>query len=272
MILTIDIGNTKILVARFDENQPMVNGELKPVKTYRIPTGDNWNMNSIEVALSMHWNVLEYGELTGCIISSVVPRLTYMFEEAVYNVTGIQPIIVKNRMNLGFAIDMEHPEKVGCDQLVDVCAAMHEHSGNLIVVDMGTSTTMSVVRMEGEAYTYCGTIIMPGLVISQKALAENCAQLPDVDLYQLPKDGVNLIARNTVESIQSGLVYGHASMVDGMIDRIMEASGFKAEDTTIIATGGFAHFALPNCKHSEIILDENLVIKGLYYLYMMNRS
>ena len=272
MILTIDIGNTKIIVARFDENAPMKDGCLTPVKTYRIPTNDNWNINTIEVALTMHWNVLEYGELTGCIISSVVPRLTYMFEDAVYNVTGIHSIIVRNNMKLGFRVEMDHPEKVGCDLLVDTCGAMTEHSGNLIIIDMGTATTFSILRVEeDQSKTYSGTIIMPGLGISQKALAENCAQLPEVDLYKLPKNGVRLDARNTVESIQSGLVYGHAAMVDGMIERIMKNQNFAAESTTVIATGGLAPTVLPNCYNKDIILDENLMLKGLYYLYEKNQ-
>ena len=162
-------------------------------------------------------------------------------------------------MKTGLNIIMDNPKTVGSDMIVDAIAAINEHPCPLIVIDMGTATTISVIDHSGN---YIGGIIYPGLKVSLDSLSHNTAQLPSISL-DIPK---KVIGKNTIDCMRSGIMYGNAGMLDGIIDRMEEELGTPA---TIIATGGMSRFIVPLCKHT-IIYDEELLLKGLLTLYNKN--
>jgi len=253
MILAIDMGNTNIVVGAIDENQTYF--------TERITT--NRTQTALEYAIKIK-NLLEIYDLTperfkGAIMSSVVPPLNAPLASAVNKIFGFRPKIVGAGMKTGLNIIMDNPKTVGSDMIVDAIAAINEHPCPLIVIDMGTATTISVIDHSGN---YIGGIIYPGLKVSLDSLSHNTAQLPSISL-DIPK---KVIGKNTIDCMRSGIMYGNAGMLDGIIDRMEEELGTKA---TIIATGGMSRFIVPLCKHT-IIYDEELLLKGLLTLYNKN--
>ena len=153
----------------------------------------------------------------------------------------------------------DHPASLGSDLVVDAVAATEEYSGMIAIFDMGTATTCSVVD---EKRSYLGTLIMPGIKISQDALTERTSQLPYI-CFEKPK---HMIGKNTIESMQSGLIYGNAAMVDGLIERLEAEVG---GEMTVVATGGIAGIIVPFCR-KKIIYEPDLLLKGLWYIYHKN--
>ena len=184
----------------------------------------------------------------GVIISSVVPDLTDLVREGMAVLTGVKPLVVGQGIKTGIRIATDHPASLGSDLVVDAVAAAEEYPGPAAVFDLGTATTCSVIDRKR---AYLGTLIMPGIGISQEALSERAAQLPHIR-FERPK---HLIGKNTVESMQSGLVYGNAAMIDGLIERIEEE---LHEKVTAIATGGAAKRIVPHCRR-EIVCDPDAV-------------
>ncbi|MGN0205135.1 MAG: type III pantothenate kinase, partial [Coprococcus sp.] len=174
--------------------------------------------------------------------------------------TGITPMVVGQGIKTGIRIAIDRPAGLGTDLVVDAVAASEEYNGPLAIFDLGTATTCSVVD---EQRSYLGTLIMPGVVISQEALTEKTSQLPHIR-FEKPK---HMIGKNTVESMQSGLLYGNAAMLDGLIDRVETELGRKV---TVIVTGGIGSLIVPFCRH-EMIYDPDLLLKGLWYIYYKNQ-
>ena len=170
-------------------------------------------------------------------------------------------MLVGSGMKTGLNIIMDNPKTTGSDMIVDAVAALREYPAPLIVIDMGTATTMSVIDPAGN---YIGGVILPGLRISLDTLSSRTAQLPQISLETPGK----VIGKNTIDCMRSGIMYGTASMIDGIIDR-MEAE--LGEKTTVIATGGLSRFVMPLCRH-DIIIDNALLLKGLFILYQKNRK
>ena len=254
MILAIDMGNTNIVIGAIDENQTYF--------SERITT--NRTQTALEYAIKIK-NLLEIYRLTpeqfeGAIMSSVVPPLNAPLSSAVNKIFGFRPKIVGAGMKTGLNIIMDNPKTVGSDMIVDAVAAISEYPCPLIIIDMGTATTISVVDAAGH---YIGGIIYPGLKVSLDSLSHNTAQLPSISL-DIPK---KVIGKNTIDCMRSGIMYGNAGMLDGIIGRMEEELGGPA---TIIATGGMSRFIVPLCKHT-IIYDEELLLKGLLTLYNKNR-
>ena len=169
-------------------------------------------------------------------------------------------MLVESGMKTGLNVLMDNPKTVGSDMIVDAVAAMDEYPLPLAIIDMGTATTISVVDNKGN---YIGGIIHPGLRISLDTLSSKTAQLPQVNL-DIPK---KVIAKNTIDSMRSGILFGHAGMMDGIIYRMEEELG---EKLNVVATGGLAPFVAPLCKH-DIIVDDSLLLKGLLKLYIKNQ-
>ena len=163
-------------------------------------------------------------------------------------------------MKTGLNIVMDNPKTVGSDMIVDAVAALREYSLPVIIIDMGTATTMSVVDQKGN---YIGGVILPGLRVSLDSLSSKTAQLPSISL-DIPQ---KIIGKNTIDCMRSGIMYGSAGMIDGILDRMEDELGQSA---TVVATGGLSRFVVPLCRH-KIVYDEALLMKGLWILYEKNQ-
>ena len=254
MILAIDMGNTNIVIGGIDSE-----------KTYfveRITT--NHVKTSLEYAINIK-NIFEIhdvakSQVEGAIMSSVVPPLNATLSSAVKKILGFHPMLVGYGMKTGLNIKMDNPKTVGSDMIVDAVAALKDYPCPIVVIDMGTATTMSVIDQGGN---YIGGVILPGLRVSLDSLSSKTAQLPNISL-DIPK---KVIGKNTIDCMRSGIMYGTAAMLDGMLDRVEEELGFS---TTVVATGGMAQFIAPLCRR-EIRLEKDLLLKGLNIIYQKNK-
>lgn len=253
MILAIDIGNTNIVIGCFEGSSIKF--------TERLST--NHKATELEYAI-LFKNVLEIysvepSEIDGGIISSVVPSLTNVVKHAVGKITKNQILVIGPGIKTGLSILTDNPAQLGSDLVVDAVACINEYPLPAAIFDMGTATTISVVDKNK---SYLGTVIIPGMEVSLNSLVGGTSQLPKISLDP-PK---SVIGTNTVESMKSGILYSTASAIDGMIDRIEEELG---EKVTVIATGGLAGTVVPLCRR-EIILDDELLLKGLSVIYNKN--
>lgn len=253
MILTIDIGNTNIAFGGF-EGDALV---------FVAHVATNASLTEDEYAAKLHQTLILYGasvsSVEGAIISSVVPPLNSVMKKAVRFLFGVEPITVGPGIKTGISIHCDTPSSVGSD-LICACVAAHYLYGSpSLIVDMGTATKMMVVNEKG---AFIGVSIIPGVHMGMEALASGTAQLPQVSL-ELPS---SVIGKNTVDSIRSGVIFGSAALVDGMIDRINEELG---KQLPVYATGGLAPIITPHCRH-DMTLDPYLVLKGLSLLYSKN--
>lgn len=255
MLLAIDIGNTNIVIGGIKDNQIVFEARIA---TDRSKTSDQYAVD-IKDILSLFDVKAE--DIQDCIISSVVPPVFNSVRTGILKVTGKSPMVVGPGLKTGLKIHMDNPAQVGSDRIVIAVAALAEYKPPLILMDLGTATTLEVV---GEGSTYLGGCIIPGVRISLDALTSRTAQLPGIRLEQ-PK---RVIGKNTVDCMRSGIMYGTAAMLDGMLDRLEEELGSPA---TVIATGGIAQFVVPLCRR-EIKLEKDLLLKGLNLIYQKNKS
>ncbi len=253
MILAIDIGNSNIVIGGVRDNEIVFEARLR---TETTKTSDQYCVD-LKIILDVYGICRE--DVEGAIIASVVPQVLNSMQTAVKKLTGKQSMVVGPGLKTGLNIRLENPGQTGADLVVGCVAALKEHKPPMIIVDMGTATTMVVLDETG---ALVGGSISPGIKISMDALTDRTALLPGLQLDQPKK----VIGRNTIDCMRSGIMYGAASMLDGMIDRMEEELGYK---TTVIATGGISKFVLPLCK-KEIIYDKDLLIKGLVALYYDN--
>lgn len=254
LLLAVDVGNTNITVGCLDEGG-------KPVFEARFST--DWNKTRDEYAVLFKNTFSIYGtpvgDIVGGIISSVVPPLTDPLKDAIELIIGKQPMVVGPGLKTGLNILLDNPSQLGADLVAGAVASTAFYPVPQIIVDMGTATTISVIESKGG---FIGGIILPGLRASQEALTSRTSQLPRISL-DTPK---RVIGRGTIECMQSGAIYGAAAMVEGLCDRIEKEVG---EACTVVATGGLAGRVVPHCRR-EIIVDENLLLKGLFILYTKN--
>ena len=254
LILAIDIGNTNIVVGCIRGDEVLF--------TERLST--NTTHTTLEYAISFK-NVLEIyqidaKEIEGAIISSVVPPITNVIRDSIHKITDAEVLIVGPGVKTGLNIMMDNPGQLGADLVADAVAGLKEYSVPFIVIDMGTATTVSVVNGKKQ---YIGGMILPGIGISLDALTARASQLSGISI-DAPK---HVIGRNTIECMKSGVLYSNAAAIDGIIDRVEEELGEKA---TVIATGGLAKKIVSHCK-KDIILDEDLLLKGLLIIYEKNK-
>ena len=240
MILCIDIGNSTVFMGLIHE------GEV--VNSVRFPSA----LTSFTEKIG--------GFIHGCsikkvLLSSVVPSATPLVEEAVRVLTSLSPMVVKRELQPFFKIALDVPASLGADRIADAAGALHDYDLPLIIIDLGTATTFSVIDQEG---VFRGGSIGPGLYTSFRAITEKAAQLKDYQL-QAPE---SVIGTNTQNCINSGIVNGHAAMIDGMVRRIEEETGTQYQ---VILTGGAASKVAPFCK-CRLTVDETLILRGLYYL------
>ena len=256
MLLTVDIGNTNVVMGLMSAR-----GEL--ASHIRFPTDKRRTveefMESFEALIAMHH--FDFSNVNGAIISSVVPELTESVVASVRVMANREPMVVTNRLKLGFTISMDSPERLGADMIADAAAAVNDYQGALAVYDMGTATTCSILSADK---VYLGSIIIPGVVISQDALTAQASQLPFIKFEQ-PK---HLIGRETVDCMRSGMVYGNAAMLDGLSERIADELGTPI---TSIVTGGVSKLIVSACRRS-VVYDPNLLLKGLWDIYHLNNE
>ncbi len=255
MLLAIDIGNSNIVIGGIEENKTRFEARIA---TDRIKTSDQYG---VEIKSMLDLFHIALDEVEGCIISSVVPPVFNAVRTGVVKVTGKNPMVVGPGIKTGLNIHMDDPTSVGSDRIVIAVAALQEYKPPLILVDMGTATTIEVVD---QGNTYLGGCIIPGVRVSAEALSSRASQLPGIQLDK-PK---RVIGKNTVECMRSGIMYGAAAMLDGMLDRMEEELGKK---TTVVATGGMAQFIAPLCKR-EMKLEKDLLLKGLNIIYRKNKK
>lgn len=255
MLLAIDIGNTNIVIGCIRDDEILFEARIA---TDRTRTSDQYG---VEIKNMLEAFGVRKEELTDCIISSVVPPVFNSVRTGVIKVIGKQPIVVGPGLKTGLNIQVDVPSQVGSDRIVIAVAALAEYEAPLILMDLGTATTIEVVE---PGNVYMGGVIIPGVKVSVDALTSRAAQLPGISLDQ-PK---NVIGKNTVDCMRSGVMFGTAGMIDGIVDRMEEELGHKS---TLVATGGMAQFVTPLCKH-EIILEKDLLLKGLNILYKKNKK
>lgn len=199
--------------------------------------------------------------IEGVIISSVVPPVLNSFKTAILKLTGISPLVVGPGIKTGLNILLDNPALAGGDLIVGAVAALAEYKPPLLVIDMGTATTITAIDAKGN---FLGGSIFPGVKISAEALSGKTAQLPAISL-EAPKKA---IGRNTIDCMRSGLMMGTAAMLDGMIERMEDELGSSA---TVVATGGIARYVIPMCRR-QMIYDKDLLLKGLSILYENNKK
>jgi len=253
MILAIDIGNTNIVIGKYDGESliyvaRMVTDPHKSESEYAV---------SIKSILSLDKNNSD--KIDGAIISSVVPPLTQNIQKAINMLYNVEALIVGPGVKTGINLQVDNPSQVGADLICACVGAFNKYDSPSLIIDMGTATKIMVVDEKG---TFMGVSIAPGVEISLKALSGGTAQLPQISLDAPSR----VIAKNTVECMKSGVVFGNASMLDGMIERIEAETGMT---TTHIATGGYSRAIVPHCKN-KITIDDNLVLDGLCTLYYKN--
>ena len=254
MILAIDIGNSNIVIGGLEGDEICFEARLR---TEATKTSDQY---CVDLKILMDVYGVKTEQLEGAIIASVVPQVLNSFQTAVKKLTGKGALVVGPGLKTGLNILLENPSQTGADLVVGCVAALREHKPPMIVVDMGTATTMVALDRNGALIGGC---ICPGVKISMDALTERTALLPGLQLDQ-PKKA---IGRNTIDCMRSGIMMGAACMLDGMVQRMEEELGAKA---TVVVTGGIAKFIVPMCR-TPMIYDKDLLLKGLAALYRDNR-
>lgn len=254
MLLAIDIGNTNIVIGCIKDDEILFKARIA---TDQIRTSDQYG---VEIKNMLEAFGIQKSDISDCIISSVVPPVFHSIRTGVIKVIGKQPMVVGPGLKTGLNIHMDVPSQVGSDRIVAAVAALAEYEAPLILMDMGTATTIEVVEPNN---VYMGGVIFPGVKISLDALTSRAAQLPGISLEK-PKQ---VIGKNTIDCMRSGMMYGTAAMIDGIVERIEEELGHSS---TLVATGGMAQFITPLCKR-KIILEKDLLLKGLNILYKKNK-
>ncbi len=256
MILTIDVGNTNTTIGCFDEN-----GSL--VFESRIST-DNYRMEdqyAVSLADILRLYNIDAKSITGAVLSSVVPPVTVQIKPAIEKICGCRVMTVGPGLKTGLNIKIDEPASLGADMVAVAVGAKENYPLPVIIIDLGTATKIFAVDKTG---AFIGGIIAPGIKISAEALSSKTAALPLIGVSGEPIR--NVIGTNTIDCMRSGLLYGNAFMLDGMVESFEKEIGEKC---TVVATGGFSSVINPLCK-TEFILDENLILNGLFAIYKKN--
>ena len=255
MILVFDVGNTNMAIGVYKGKEMLTHWRIK---TDEGRTSDEYGM-LLRDLFTFHG--IEMIQIQAVVISSVVPSLMMELERTSQQYFSCKPLVVGPGVKTGLAIKYDNPREVGADRVVNAVAAYHKYEGPLIIVDFGTATTFCVVNEKGE---YLGGAISPGIKVSTEALVVKAAKLPRVELIK-PR---NIIGKNTISSMQSGIIYGFVGQVEGIINRIQKEIGGNAR---VIATGGLAP-TIARETESIHIIDELLTLDGLRIIYELNRS
>ncbi|MCF0138078.1 MAG: type III pantothenate kinase [Oscillospiraceae bacterium] len=253
MILTVDIGNTNIVFGCVEDGRVIAKG--------RIATNRSDLTNDYYLRLRQMFEIedIDYRMIEGAIISSVVPQIVPLIKGAVKKLMGIDCMVVGMGIKTGMNIKIDDPGTLGADLITTAVGAVSKYSKPLVIVDMGTATTMIAVDGDG---AFIGGSIIPGVKLGYRALSSGTSLLPEISI-ESPK---RCIGTNTVDCMTSGAVFGAAAMIDGMLERMEEEIG---QPVTAIATGGIARHIVPYCKRS-LAYDPDLIHTGLEIIYNKN--
>jgi type III pantothenate kinase len=254
LLFTVDIGNTNIVFGIFKDREI--------INHWRIGTDKDKTSDEYGVLFRnlMEINGIDLESITGAVVSCVVPTLLEVILRTLRFYFKVDPIVVGPGIKTGMPILYHNPKEVGADRIVNAIAAFEEYRCSVVIVDFGTATTFDCVSDKGE---YLGGSIATGILVSAEALFGSASMLPKVEIVA-PK---TVIGRNTVHSIQSGIVFGYAGLVDGIVERIKKEMGTRPR---VIATGGLASLISSESNTIEII-DEFLSLKGLRLIYEWNK-
>lgn len=252
MLLAIDIGNTQIALGIWDGKKLLHEWRLRTIQ----------ERTSDEYGILLRGLLLEEGlvqSIDAVIMASVVPQLTSTFQRLSHDYLDLSPVVVDSDLNTGIIIRTDNPREVGADRIVNAVAAYYKYKRPAIVIDVGTATTFDVVSMRGELL---GVAIAPGLGVAADALVRRAAQLQQVPLVAPPQ----AIGRNTVHAMQSGLIYGYVSLIEGMVERLLAEHPDKESNVLIIGTGGLINLLAPYTTVIETV-DRALTLGGLQIIY-----
>lgn len=253
MILAIDIGNTNIVIGCIDDHKTYF---VERVATVRTKTELEYAID-LKIVLDLYH--IDPQQLSGGIISSVVPQITMIMRIAAEKILQKKMLVVGPGLKTGLNILMDNPAQLGSDLVVGAIAGIAKYPVPLVIVDMGTATTIGVID---DKKNYIGGVIVPGMQVALDSLTSRASQLQGISL-EAPK---KLIGKNTIDCMRSGIIYSNASILDGMIARIREELG---QEVTTVSTGGMAKVVTPYCKE-KITLDEELLLRGLWIIYSKN--
>lgn len=255
MILALDIGNTNIVIGCMEGTACSF---VERVSTNHFKTELEYVVD-FKTVLELYR--IPMGDITGCIVASVVPPLTNIVTSALKKLLHVTPLLVRPGVKTGLNILIDNPGQLGTDLIVNAVAGLQYYGAPLILIDLGTATTISVVDQNKN---YIGGMILPGVQVSLDSLVNRTSQLPRISL-EPPK---KLIGTNTIDCMKSGIIMGQASCLDGMIERIWDEMGTQ---TTVVATGGLASSIVPYCR-KKVICDNELTLKGLEIIYRKNEE
>ncbi len=254
MLLAIDIGNTNITLGAYDNDVLRFTARLATVH------GTTSDQYAVEIKNILELHGLNHTRIEDCIVSSVVPSVGGAICNAVSLLCQIVPLELGPGVKTGLNIKIDNPAQLGADLVAGAVGAISEYTLPCVVIDMGTASTISVIDSNG---AYLGGVISAGVRLTLKALCENTSLLPSIEITA-PK---SVIGSNTVDCMKSGLIFGTAAMIDGLLDKITDELG---EIPTVVATGGLSKEIIAHC-HSEIIYNPNLLLDGLREIYEKNR-
>ncbi len=254
MILVFDVGNTNMVLGVYEGK--------RLIESFRLSTESDKTADEYGMMVNglFQYRCISLRDIEAVIISSVVPNLMYSLEHMARKYCGVRPLVVGPGTKTGMNIKFDNPKEVGADRIVNGVAAYELYGGPVIVVDFGTATTFCHISDKSE---YLGGIIAPGIRLSADALFERAAKLPRIELVKPPR----VICKNTITSMQSGMVYGYAGLVDSLVGRMKEEIGNR--DIKTVATGGMARMIASEAKSIDIV-DSNLTLEGLRIIYERN--
>ena len=256
MLLVIDVGNTNITVGVYNGAKLETSFRLTTVATR---TSDEFGM---DIAVLLDKNNIALKDIRGVIIASVVPNVMHSLVNAVVKYVGKNPLIVGPGVKTGIKIATAHPNEIGADRIVDAVGAYEKYGGPVLVMDFGTATTYDLVTEDG---SFVAGITAPGIKISAKALWEDTAKLPEVEIKK-PK---SILAQETISSMQAGLVYGQIGQTDYIVQKVKEESGLQ--NLKVVATGGLGSIIADETKCIDVY-DRELTLDGLRLIYEKNEK
>ena len=259
MILLVDVGNTNIVLGLYNKGEYIASWRIS---TDTKSTSDEYG---IKVMQLFSQNGINYKAVEGIIISSVVPNIMHSLENMIKKCFGINPIVVGPGIKTGINIKYDNPKEVGADRIVNAVAAHEKYDENLIIIDFGTATTFCALKKSGD---YLGGSIVPGVKISSDALFDRAAKLPRVEL-EFP---TSVICKNTISSMQSGILYGYIGQVEYIVNKIKEEmKALGADNPVVLATGGLAKLVAQKTNVIDKV-DSQLTLEGLRIIYEKNKE
>lgn len=256
MIFAVDIGNTNIVIGVYQGEELISHCRLS------ADTSKTTDEYAATVMLLLKNRNISLDGIRGVVISSVVPQLVYTFSKLSTKYFKIEPLVIGAGVKTGVPIKMENPKEVGADRIVNASAAIHYYGVPGIIVDFGTATTFDVINTKGE---YVGGVIAPGVKLSASMLHSKTAKLPEVELERCDK----VVGKSTITSIKSGIYFGYLSLIDGIIQRVIEEESFDMNDISIVATGGLGSVFVEDSQFLNFY-EPHLTLNGLRLLYEKN--